>query len=301
MANYIKVKLLATVIEGREESYERLESAYYGEELEDVLDMSNYDAWIDEEDEAWFDNGRIYINFILKGDFIIEFVMDFLNDIGFEDFSLECVFSNEDEINCESSESSEDYRLDTIGYFRNNCFLDEDGEKDCDDTSVEVYPSNDWERHEMFDLAWFGFRAPHNSKDNFFDQLDLHKTYAGQPLSPHLTRFRQRLGMYDYYVPITFFAYEDGELKEEAHQLFLLEEVALPITKESIAEDIIANINSEQVYLKFKDYDLISIDVSHFEGFNVDTRLLYEDGYYKWNDELSICDNTHYDYRKIKG
>lgn len=298
MANYIKVKLLATVIEGREESYERLESAFYGEELEDVLDMSNYDAWIDEEDEAWFDNGRIYINFIVEGDFIIEFVRDFLNDIGFGDFSLECVFSNEDEINCESSESSEDFRLYSIGYFRETRFLDEDGEIDWD--CDEVYPKTDWEKHEMFDLAWFGFRAPHNSKENFFDQLDLHKTYEGQPLSPHITGFRQRLGMYDYYVPITFCVYEDGELKEVEHQLFLLEEVCLPITKESIAEDIIGNIDTEKVYLKFKDYDLISINVSHFEGFDEGTRLLYEDGYYKWNDDLTLYDNTHYDYRKIK-
>lgn len=297
MANYIKVKLLATVIEGREESYKRLESAYYGEELDCILDRSNYYAWIDEEDEAWFNNGQIYINFLVKSNnFIIEYVMDFLNDIGFEDFSLECVFSNEDEINCETYESSEDFRLYSIGYFRETKFIDEYGDLDWD--KVEVYPSTDWEKHEMFDLAWFGFRAPHNSKENFFDQLDLHKTYEGQPISPHLTGFRQRLGVCDYYVPITFFAYEDGEMKEVEHQLFLLEEVELPITKESIANDIIGNINMEQVYLKFKDYDLISIGVNHFEGFNEDTCLLYEKGYYSWSDDLTLYDNTHYDYRK---
>ena len=289
---YVKLNILCTSIDGYEESFE--DFAWYARDYEYKDDYELAEHFELEEGEGWISSNPYMIDSSVNFGVTLKIGRATIDEmiskvkylLRYDPVNVECVFCSEKE------------NTDSVGYFKIKYEITENPYRQTEVERVVLSPESDWQRHEMFDLAWNGQLAPRASGPEFFDQLGLVKNYKGQPLSPLLTGFRQRLGECDYYVPITFFAYEDGEMKVEEHQLFLLEEVELPITKESIANDIIGNINMEQVYLKFKDYDLISVDVSHFEGFDEDTRLLYEGGYYSWNDELSICGDIHYDYRK---
>ena len=103
-------------------------------------------------------------------------------------------------------------------------------------------------------------------------------------------------------IPVTFFVYEDEEMKDREEMSFLLEFVHLPIDKQSLSLDLIDNIEYAELFEKYKDYDMVTFDFGEFfeneEGGNL--VLIYLKGYYSWNDDSKLCfnDDIHYDYRK---
>lgn len=103
-------------------------------------------------------------------------------------------------------------------------------------------------------------------------------------------------------IPITFFVYEEEEMKVGEEMSFLLEDVHLPIDKQSLVLDLIDNIENAELFEKYKDYDMVTFDFGEFftSEDNMNLILIYLKGFYSWNDDtrLYFNDDIHYDYRK---
>ena len=285
MANFFKVKALMTVMAGFEEEYDKL---YNCEDLTEYFNLDEDFGWIDDEDEHYFipEKKQLCINFVLREfEMDIDYVRNFLSELFEEKWNMEFVF-------CDEFEDTT-----SVGYCITDDSYDFEKKAIVRGKHEEIKPENDWQRHEMFELAWNGWHAPGASGFWFFDQLGLSGNYKGQPLSPFLTSFMQRMSICVFNVPATSSLYEDGEMKDAKHG-FIRIDISYPITKQSLAKSIIDEIDFDDWFLEeYKDYDVVSFDVSHFNL--ADNLQLIYDGYYRWSDGEPVENSDiHYEHRK---
>lgn len=103
-------------------------------------------------------------------------------------------------------------------------------------------------------------------------------------------------------IPVTFYVYEDEELKVGEEISFLLDDVHFPIKKQSLSLDLIDNIEDAELFKKYKDYDMVIFDLGEFfeAEDNDNLVLIYYRGFYSWNDDTKLYfdDDIHCKYKK---
>lgn len=167
MAGFAKMRIVVTVVEDHREDFEDLVSMFREklcDPFTDVLSKGGFCS-VDQDDDIEYDGDSLIVPLLFKGLAwsIVKQGIENLTDLYYVD--VDCVFASE-------NEGSEP--VGAYGYRMRRC---EDkilpngrSVPAYSETKCAIKPKNPRKRHEMFLMAWNGFRAPHRTDPDFFDQ-----------------------------------------------------------------------------------------------------------------------------------
>lgn len=167
MAGFAKMRMMVTAVEDCREDFEDLVSMFREKICDSFTDVLPKSAFciVDQDDDIEYDGNSLTVPLLFKGLCwkAVRQGVENITDLYYVD--VDCVFSSEDE----GSEP-----VGAYGYRMRRC---EDrtlanGRRvpAYSETKRAIRPRNAERRHEMFLMAWNGFRAPHRNDPDFFDQ-----------------------------------------------------------------------------------------------------------------------------------
>lgn len=167
MAGFAKMRIVVTAVEDRREDFEDLVSMFREklcDQFTDVLPKGGFCS-VDQDDDIEYDGDSLVAPLLFKGLAwsIVKQGIENLTDLYYVD--VDCVLANE-------NEGSEPVGVYSYRMRRCEDKVLPNGRSvpAYSETKKAIRPKDAETRHEMFLMAWNGFRAPHRNDPDFFDQ-----------------------------------------------------------------------------------------------------------------------------------
>lgn len=167
MAEFAKMRIVVTAVEDCREDFEDLVSMFREKLCDQFTDVlpKGCSCSVDQDDDVEYDGNSLIVPLLFKGlgwD-VVKQGIENLTDLYYVD--VDCVFASE-------NEGSEPVGVYSYRMRRCEDKILPNGRRvpAYSETKKTIRPKDAETRHEMFLMAWNGFRAPHRTDPGFFDQ-----------------------------------------------------------------------------------------------------------------------------------